>query len=688
MRRANLLTLRKFFNWKSTWCSKFFYKSLLYKDLFIQFYLNSLFFKLRFNTSSIRLNYMSTNIIVCTFDIYINSLRRLKRYNNFFFKKISKMYDYVLIYLDVLKNNKISSKTFKPVKASIFNNFKLVYLNFFFYIFKYKKKNNLKLRNNIKNVLLNKSKFKIILYDANDFFYNYNDFSKSNVVLNLVKFNSINKIQIKLEYYYNIVTNNYTNSHIKNLTFVNLIKLFNYNFIILPYNYLKFQYFFFTFINNFKLDILNSPIHIVLNLLFYYKNIFNNLFLFSKLVPNLFFKTINLNKLILNKNNFNSVTNNFLSDDSLLYNGSYKRNSSTLKFDLYNIKSNFFFFININLFKNFKKLNGLLYLKKIKKIRLSKIKNFISKLYIKWGNYDNRKNYLFIFWIFKRIWFKLFNNTYINYIYKIIKYKIFLKYKLISFITNFLSIVNKYFYLFNFKKYYLYSLNFIKNMTTLTRLKRFILVLKFDTKIIKKYFKYIYMTSYLNSLFFLIEKTLVMYTDKNANYILTPNIFLLVKPFINSAKLICDYLYFKLRKKLTINNAYNKIRKWQLAERSTVATSFKIKKKVRFYPNYNHKFRKSAYQTQLLKNTLFRETLEFRAPLRGIRCLCSGPPYKAKRKLRNFYHVWVANFNLTGWMPLQQSRYQIDYYQTFIVLKRATIGLKVWILLESYVVLK
>jgi ribosomal protein S3 len=39
-------------------------------------------------------------------------------------------------------------------------------------------------------------------------------------------------------------------------------------------------------------------------------------------------------------------------------------------------------------------------------------------------------------------------------------------------------------------------------------------------------------------------------------------------------------------------------------------------------------------------------------------------------------------------MPLQQLKYQIDYYQTFIVLKRSTIGLKVWILLESYVVLK
>jgi hypothetical protein len=39
-------------------------------------------------------------------------------------------------------------------------------------------------------------------------------------------------------------------------------------------------------------------------------------------------------------------------------------------------------------------------------------------------------------------------------------------------------------------------------------------------------------------------------------------------------------------------------------------------------------------------------------------------------------------------MPLQSFDYVIDYYQTYIVLKRASLGLKVWLLLESYKVLK
>jgi hypothetical protein len=76
-------------------------------------------------------------------------------------------------------------------------------------------------------------------------------------------------------------------------------------------------------------------------------------------------------------------------------------------------------------------------------------------------------------------------------------------------------------------------------------------------------------------------------------------------------------------------------------------------------------------------NLIFKKSINTRLPLKGIRCLCSGPAYKARRKTRRFYHLWIANYTLTGSMSLQQLRYKIDYHQTFIVLKRATIGLKV-----------
>jgi hypothetical protein len=64
-------------------------------------------------------------------------------------------------------------------------------------------------------------------------------------------------------------------------------------------------------------------------------------------------------------------------------------------------------------------------------------------------------------------------------------------------------------------------------------------------------------------------------------------------------------------------------------------------------------------------------------PLKGIRILLSGPPSKARRKSKVFYHLWVANHYITGNMPLQSFDYVIDYYQTYIVLKRASLGLKV-----------
>lgn len=679
MRRSNLLTLRKFFNWKSTWCSKFFYRSLLYKDLFIQFYLNSLFFKLRFNTSSIKLNYLNTNIVICTFDIYINSLRRLKRYNNIFLKKISKMYDYILTYLNLIKNNKIViSNTNSNINTY---NLKFFYLNFFFNIFKYNKKSKLIIyKNSINYPFFTNIKFCTIFFN-NDIFYSYNNISKFYNLIDLLKetqfFNCI-----KLEYYYNVINN----LNFKDFFFFNFEKTvtFNYNFGLLPYYYLKSKYFLLTD-HNYDFTSINPLLSIIFNVVFFLKNYVKSIALFENLAYILFFKNINFfykyeYKFKKKESNFSILNVQTLPN--------FKKNITINKLDFYKLKSTFFTYLNPQLIKNFNIIKSLLYFKKINIFKITKIYKFLKKIYNKLNNYDRTQNYLYIYWILKKIWFNLFNRIYISYLYKIIKFRNFLKYKLINLITHFFSIINKYLYLFNFNITYKSSLNFIKNINFLMKLKKFILVLKLDPKKIKKYFKYIYITSYFNSLFLLVEKTLLMYNNKNLKYVLIPNIFLFIKPFISSAKLICDYLYFKLKKKLTINNVYNKIRKWQLAERSAIATSFRIKKKMRYYYiNYN-KLKKATFQNQLFKNTFFRESLEFRAPLRGIRCVCSGPPYKAKRKLRNFYHIWVANFNLTGWMPLQQFKYQIDYYQTFIVLKRATIGLKVWILLESYVVLK
>jgi hypothetical protein len=35
-------------------------------------------------------------------------------------------------------------------------------------------------------------------------------------------------------------------------------------------------------------------------------------------------------------------------------------------------------------------------------------------------------------------------------------------------------------------------------------------------------------------------------------------------------------------------------------------------------------------------------------------------------------------------MPLQSMDYTIDYYQSFVIIKRATLGIKVWTLFENF----
>ena len=70
-------------------------------------------------------------------------------------------------------------------------------------------------------------------------------------------------------------------------------------------------------------------------------------------------------------------------------------------------------------------------------------------------------------------------------------------------------------------------------------------------------------------------------------------------------------------------------------------------------------------------------------PVVGLRILCSGTFYKGRRKLRKYYHLWVADFKITGGMPLNSYTSNIEFYQSSIPLKHASLGLKVWVLFYS-----
>ena len=64
-------------------------------------------------------------------------------------------------------------------------------------------------------------------------------------------------------------------------------------------------------------------------------------------------------------------------------------------------------------------------------------------------------------------------------------------------------------------------------------------------------------------------------------------------------------------------------------------------------------------------------------PLKGIRVVCKGPNYKARRKRKFFFHTWVSDDWMTGKMPGQSLDAQVDYYQSFAIQTQASIGIKV-----------
>ena len=51
--------------------------------------------------------------------------------------------------------------------------------------------------------------------------------------------------------------------------------------------------------------------------------------------------------------------------------------------------------------------------------------------------------------------------------------------------------------------------------------------------------------------------------------------------------------------------------------------------------------------------------------------------------MRKKYHLWLAKEFVTGPMPLQSFKFSIDFFQSSVRIKRATLGLKVWTLFEK-----
>ena len=75
----------------------------------------------------------------------------------------------------------------------------------------------------------------------------------------------------------------------------------------------------------------------------------------------------------------------------------------------------------------------------------------------------------------------------------------------------------------------------------------------------------------------------------------------------------------------------------------------------------------------LLINTTFKKY-----PLIGMRIELSGPSKKGRRTQTHLYSEWVDSYTLPGRMPLVTIMNDIEYWQSYGLTQRAAIGIKVW----------
>lgn len=685
MKRTNLLTVRSKFIWRSNWFSltNDRYHKLIFKDYMITLYLTSIFKAYRFPTSSFFLNYILPGFLFIECNIYIVdrlhfAVSRYQGYFTFFtdvmlyLKEAAHFISYLYLELEDLVTEDLTFFSITTylylVQEYYFTDLLDTYLeNYFFsinilstsfiyyniyYFYCYITKGA--------NCLLSKQTntfffcFSLVNIDIEDFFFKGElYFNTYNIHNTLSIFRINNKLIFHADMYILVVAYlylttflfNYSNMFIYKYVFETLLVLFyNSNFLI----FLKILFNSIWLLDYTKSITYHFLIESTINYTIYKNNFFFFYSSYSNLFINFIFLTAFLSTFSLSTTYKSIVFTNLVSRFLLL-------RKDTVQY--------------VNVFFNAFNASFLFI-------------QDILVLYQEVLNTDNNTiNFFYLFWLASKIKYILnfllatyFKNNYLNI-------KLFKNTKQTDFLILFRLYISgskvHYFNsysIFSENDYFLYSL-FFTNM-----------------KIIP-FWSYVY---YLNNILFLrsisysIESTLLAYCDSLTSYFF-PSYFLFVKPYLTSAKLLCDYIYFKITNSGKIFDAYNSLRKWQIKERSLLDYGYGISLNQR--TSFLALYQISTYQMKrtflsillrsslLLRNSMFRVMNELHTNIGGIRVVCSGPPYKGKRTLKTHYHLWVSDYNIIGDMPYQTFVFNIDYFQTTFTFKQATFGLKVWLLL-------
>jgi hypothetical protein len=215
----------------------------------------------------------------------------------------------------------------------------------------------------------------------------------------------------------------------------------------------------------------------------------------------------------------------------------------------------------------------------------------------------------------------------------------------------------KYFSIIKYIKgrYYRYSTMFVQG--------------NYSKKLVRKRLFHDFFSKFFNQFIIKIEETLRSYTKQNVYFLC--NYYYMEKDFpeITNAKIICDYIVYQIHSNMRLKSIFYKIRRWQLVN------------------NEHKKYLENQFFTNRLGGKLepYLEHLSFkRYPIMGIRIECSGTSKKGTRKRKIFYGDWIKDFDLISKSPNNTFSADLDYYQSFAIVKSCSLGVKVWVFFKTH----
>lgn len=246
----------------------------------------------------------------------------------------------------------------------------------------------------------------------------------------------------------------------------------------------------------------------------------------------------------------------------------------------------------------------------------------------------------------------------------------------------------KYYYFFNFsnKNYYtnptnsnflIKAVDYYKSLSIIKYLKlkfyRMSYIYKegtFKKKLLKKVFNTLFYKTLIADFVFKIENTISFYLKQKV--FLICNVFYKhndMLPSITNAKIITDFIVYSIHNQVNIRSIFKKIRKWQLEN------------------NEHKQFLEdlsSSYQISGKENDYINHLSYKRFPIMGIRVECSGTAKKGTRKRKIFYGDWIKDFDQNTKSPNNTFSADLDYYQSFAIVKSSTLGIKVWVFFKTH----